>query len=257
MPLLPLPEYVRLAGPFGVSGFALAAVAGMAAGRLLLGQLLQRRPQVLADAADSLLPGLLGALVLGRLANQLAIVDLRWSQPLTWFAASGTSVSYAGAVVGAAVAGGLALRGKSAARRWAVADALAPAAALGVAVGWLGVPALGRPTAWLHPPLYGGLGVQPVQLYGCAGFLAIAAYLWWAYGRLDFPGQNAASFLCLMSAFRFVLGFLVPGPVWLGPWTAAQVGDGLLALAGLGAAWWLARAPQAAVGGAGGGGGVA
>ncbi len=244
MALLPLPQYIPVAGPFGVSGFSIAAAAGIAAGRLLLGRLLRARPDVRAEAVEVILPALVGALLLGRLANQVVVPDLRWHQPLTWFAASGTSLSYAGALPGAGLAVWWSLRGRPWARRLAVFDALAPAAALAVAVGWLGVPALGNPTAVFRAPLYGGIGVQPIQLYGAFGFAAIAAWLVWAYGRSDFPGQNLVTFVALMSAFRFVLGFLVPAPPLVPPWSAAQAADAVLALLGMGASLLLQRSAR-------------
>gem|GEM_PF-4819878 len=242
MALLPLPQYIRVAGPFGVSGFALAAAAGVLAGRLLLERLLRARPALRAEVLEAVIATLLGALVGGRLGNQLVIPDLRWRQPLTWLAASGTSLSYAGALVGACATVWWSLGGRPGGRRLAVLDALAPAAALAIAIGWLGVPALGRPTAAFRPPLYGGIGVQPIQLYGALGFAAIAAWLIREHGRSDYPGQNFVTFVALMSAFRFVLGFFVPSPPLLPPWSAAQAGDAALALLGVGAGLALQRA---------------
>lgn len=251
MALLPLSQYIRVAGPFGVSGFALTAAAGAVAGRGVLQALLRGGSPLRAEVLEVLLPLLLGALVGGRLGNQVVLPDLNWRQPLTWLSASGTSLSYAGALIGAGVAVWWSLGARPLRHRLQVLDLLAPAAAAGIAIGWLGVPALGHASAAFHPPLYGGVGVQPVQLYGAVGFAAIAAWLWRQASVLDFPGQNLATFVALMSAFRFVLGFLVPGPVVFGPWSAAQVADAVLALVGLVGGLLLQRLdqPGAAVGG--------
>lgn len=235
-PLLPLPQYIPLLGPFGVSGFLLAALAGGVAGRALTGRLLRDRPALRAPTLESLVPLLLGALVGGRLGNQLAIPDLRWAQPLTWLSATGTSLSYAGAVVGALLAVWWSLRPRPAGERLAVLDALAPGVALALGIGWLGMPALGRPEAAFRAPLYGGVGVQPVQLYGLLGFAGLAALLWWQRDRLDYAGQGLVTLVALGSAFRFVLGFAVPAPLALPPWSATQLADAALALLALGAA---------------------
>lgn len=246
--VLPLPPYVHIAGPFGVSGFVLAAGVGIAAGYLLTAYLLRAVPEQRASVLGSIVPLLLGALVGGRLGNQLVIPDLRWREPFTWLAATGTSLSYAGALLCAGAAVWWSLGSAAAGLRLAVLDALAPGAALGIAVGWLGVPALGSPTAAFRPPLYGGIGVQPIQIYGALGFTAIALWLIWQHRRLDFRGQGFATFIALMSAFRFVLGFAVPSPQLLPHWSATQVGDAVLAILGMGCALWLQRIEPATAG---------
>ena len=231
--MFPLPQFIRLLGPLGVSGFALAGLVGVLVGWLATVALGRRvAPALLPAADDALAWVLLGALIGGRLGNQVAMRDLTWS-PLTWFSLTGTSLSWAGGALGALAALlWWAHRRGTDARAWAVADLLAPGAALAMAVGWLGIPALGRPTAapW-RLTLPSGVGVQPLQPLGALAFAALAAALAWQLAHLDHLGQNVLTLLALGGAARFLLGFLEQGSPLLGPLTLTQLVDALLAVA--------------------------
>lgn len=243
--MLPLPSFIPLLGPIGISGFALAGIAGVLAGRLLTRHLARGGAGAVREAAeDALTPVLLGLLIGGRLGNQLWTQDLVWNGPLTWLKVTGTSLSFAGGLLGACAGLLWALRGRDdrLALSLAVADVFAPGAALAVAIGWVGVPVLGRVSSlpWALP-VAAGAGVQPVQVYGLLGFGAVAAWLTWQVNHLDYPGQNLVTFVVLLSAFRFVLGFSEQAPLWLGPWSPTQVADAGLAVAGLALGVWLRR----------------
>jgi len=234
---LGLPQFIPLVGAVGISGLGVAALAGLLAGWGLLALTLRGAPSGLRAAVAALAgPLLVGALCGARLGNQLQAPDLRWSQPFTWLAITGTSLSFTGGLVGAAASAWLGARPLPAAVRWAALDALAPGACLAVALGWLGLPAPGR----LGGFPVGPVGVQPVQLYALLGFAALAAALCWQWGRRDYPGQNAAAFVVLASTFRFVLAFGEQSTPVLGPWSLTQLGDGGAALAGLVLTAWLA-----------------
>ena len=234
--LLPLPPWVPILGPFGLSSFTLAALLGALGGRWLARRLagVGDGAAALRAAVDAALtPLAVGAVVGGRLGNQLLVPDLTWRDPLVWFAVTGASLSYAGALVGAGAA--LWWSRRAGQPSWlALADLLAPGAALGLAVGWLGMPGTGRPAP---PPfglvLGGGPSVVPLQLYGLVGFALLALLLTWQYPRRDYLGQNVASLVALGSAFRFVLGFAVPGPLSYGNWSLTQWGDVVLAAFGI------------------------
>jgi prolipoprotein diacylglyceryltransferase len=238
---VPLPPFVPLVGGLGTSPLALAALAGLLCAWAVVGRLLNRAArggpggEALVQAVGAAwLPGLAGALVGGRLANQVVAPDLRWDVPLTWLAVTGTSLSFAGALSGAALGAWWGMRALPAGARWAALDVLAPGAAAALAVGWLGLPAVGRqtglPWGW---PVGGGLAVHPVQLYGLVGFGALAALLGWQLPRRDFPGQNAVTFAVLAAALHFTLGFYAQTTPVLGPWSAAQLGDAAWVAAGL------------------------
>lgn len=153
-------------------------------------------------------------------------------------------LSYYGGLVGGLVA--LALfarrRGLSIAR---LADAAAPAVALGQAIGHLGCliggDSYGIPTTlpWAvvyeNPGAVAPLGVplHPTQAYEAIGLAVLfGALLRWgdALGRLG-PGAVAGAYLVGLSTLRFVLFFLRDEPaVLLGLKTAQWIGLGLGAL---------------------------
>ncbi len=199
-------------------------------------------PQVRATTESLIGPLLLGALLGGRLLNQVAVPDLQLSAPQTWLAITGASVSFTGALAGAAVAAWWALRPRPGAVGWTALDTLAPAASLAVALGWLGLPVVGRQTQWPWGwPAAPGILVQPVQIYGAAAFLALAGYLAWQLRRLDYPGQNVATFLALAGAVRLVLAFAAQATPALGAWSLTQLGDAATVAAGLALAAVLGR----------------
>jgi hypothetical protein len=221
-----LPQVVNLFG-LELSGLLVAAAPALLAGAAAAAALGRRDPGARAAAAAAAVPLLCGALLGGRLANQALAPDLRPADPATWFLLTGTSVSFSGALTGAAAGAALGLRGLGRAKQWAALDLLSVAAAVAVAVGWLGIPTRSR------------LGLPAADL-GLAGFAALAGLLWWQWPRRDYAGQNAATFVVLASALRFALGFLLPGAPLLGPWSLTQLGDAATGLAGLGLTSFLA-----------------
>lgn len=246
--LFPLPSFVKVYGPLGVSSLALCGIAGTLAGRLLTGWLYRNAAPPFHEALElSFGPLLLGLLVGARALNQFAVGDLVWYNPFSWLHVTGYSLSFTGGLVGAVLAVVWFVRRRNEGDALAVLDALAPGAALAVAVGWLGVPVLGRIThvPWALP-VSPGIGIQPVQIYGFLGFGTIAAALSWQSGRVDYVGQNFISFVFLMAAFRFVLGFTEQTPAVAGPWSLTQLADAGTVLAGVGLAAWMRRPVRAA-----------
>ena len=241
--LFPLPSFVKVYGALGVSSLALCGIAGTVAGRFLTNRLYRGTRDPFRETLDLALgPLLVGLLIGARLFNQFAVGDLIWYNPFSWVRVTGYSLSFTGGLVGAAVAVvWLVVRWRQG-NPFAILDALAPGAALAVAIGWLGVPVLGRIThvPWA-PAVAPGTGIQPVQLYGFLGFAVIAAALSWQSSRVDYVGQNFISFVLLMAAFRFLLGFTEQTPAVVGPWSLTQVADAATVVAGLGLAAWIRR----------------
>jgi len=141
-------------------------------------------------------------------------------------------------------------------------DALAPAMALGQAIGRLGCMAAGccygtechapwavtftLPEAHLLSGTPLNQALHPVQLYTFAVELAIVGILVLLYRRRSFPGQIAAVFFMLEGLSRIVLevwrGDLDRG-VWFGlSWLSTGRLTGLaFILFGAGLAWWFRR----------------
>lgn len=241
--LFPLPSFVKVYGPLGVSSLTLCGIAGTLGGRFLTRRLNRGTVPPFREALELVLgPLLLGLVVGARLFNQFAVGDLVWYNPLSWLRVTGYSLSFTGGLVGAVIAVAWFASWRREGRPLAILDALAPGAALAVAIGWLGVPVLGRIThvPWAMPA-GPGVGIQPVQIYGFLGFAAIAAALSWQSFRVDYVGQNFISFVLLMTAFRFLLGFTAQTPAVVGPWSLTQVADAGTVLAGLGLAAWVRR----------------
>jgi phosphatidylglycerol:prolipoprotein diacylglycerol transferase len=106
---------------------------------------------------------------------------------------------------------------------WATADVLAPAVALGQAVGRLGCFAAGccygRPTSvpWavtFRDPYAGrtvgtplDVALHATQLYESMAALALFGFLLWLSRRRRFPGQVALAYIGLYAGARFVIEF--------------------------------------------------
>jgi phosphatidylglycerol---prolipoprotein diacylglyceryl transferase len=123
-----------------------------------------------------------------------------------------------GGIVGGTVAGLMAARWFGL-PMWTVADALAPALALGTAFGRVGCYlngcCYGRPThlPWgVHFPAdsfagleFGNAPVHPSQLYFAAAGLGLFALTWWLRRRLSVPGTLFWTFIIVFALVRIPL----------------------------------------------------
>lgn len=207
-----MPDFVPLWGSFGVSGFALAVLAGSLAAAPWAARALRAAYGDRVDAAwDAVLAGIVAAMAGGRLAHLLAsgrpggVLELR-----AWLGVGASDLSFVGGLLAAFGAAALWLKraglppGDGLAR-------LVPPLCLAISIGWLGVPVAGTFTAvpW-GLPWAPGVRAHPVPLYGALGFAALCLFFAWrqrARGRNEGPGQDVAVFLFLASALRLVLGF--------------------------------------------------
>lgn len=163
-------------------------------------------------------------------ARLLHVVD-RWSQysgdPLGVFAFQRGGLAIEGALIGGLVTGVLAAR-LNRIPVLPLADAVAPAALLGQAIGRLGClvtgDALGGRTtlpwgvAYTNPgSMAGELGVayQPVFAYEGLWDLAVLAVLWRIRHRVTRPGALFGSYLMLYAVGKFGVTFLREERVWL------------------------------------------
>lgn len=127
-------------------------------------------------------------------------------------------------------------------------DAFTPGLTVGYAVGmfgvWLGstldTPLLmGRPTGVPWASVVGFERVHPTQIYLLVA--AVGIYIVLRAQRHPAAGVAFLTFLLLQGISRFVVDVFVQSVPLVGPLTAAQVGSGIVALAGLGGLVWAAR----------------
>lgn len=248
------PVLVHL-GPFALSWYGLAVTAAIAVGVFLAIRL--ARPlgipgvELERIAVWTLVGGLVGA-------RALHVID-RWelyaAAPIHVIAIWNGGLAIAGAVLGGTLAGSVAAWTHRLPVR-ALADAVAPAAILGQAIGRLGClvtgDAVGAPTTgfgvtYTHPgAMVPQLGVayEPVFLYEAAWDLGLFAVLMALRGRLA-VGHLFALYLGLYGAGKFALTSLRVEKVWVAGLQEAQLLAILaMVLAVAWAAWpalWRAR----------------
>ena len=246
-------------GPFALGWYGLFVALAIGVGLwLALGEAGRRGlpvAQVESLATWVFVGGVIGA-------RALHVID-RWDlyapHPLGVFAIWNGGLAIMGAVLGGTVTGvtvawwrGLPVR--------AIADAAAPGAILGQAIGRFAClftgDAVGRATSgfgvtYLNPgAMVPQLGVtyEPVFLYEMIWDLAVFAVLWWLRPRLRIDGQLFALYLASYAIGKFTLSFLRTETVWFAGLQEAQLlSMAALALAVLWARWSARRSvPSAA-----------
>jgi phosphatidylglycerol---prolipoprotein diacylglyceryl transferase len=244
-----LPRLIEL-GPFTLYSFGLMVVVGFSLGIMLAGRLARER----GLPGDAFMDGAVLILFASIAGARLLFVALHWREYAPHAGASlaiwqGGMSFHGGA--GAGVAAGLLYMWRRRLPMLAMADAAAPALALGYAVGRLGCLlngcCYGVPTTlpWALPGVYcqdadRSLSYHPTQVYSALIGLVLMAGLVHAYRRPHRVGQVMALFLGGYSVYRFGIEALRAGvtakvlPVGL---TEAQVFS-LFAVAAA-AAWWL------------------
>ncbi|HEY6203907.1 MAG TPA: prolipoprotein diacylglyceryl transferase [Candidatus Limnocylindria bacterium] len=245
------PVIVHL-GPLALSWYGLFVAVAIGVG-MWLAIHEARRKGLPMEQVESLATWVLVGGVVG--ARALHVID-RWdlyaTHPLGIFAIWNGGLAIMGAVLGGTLAGVLVARRRGLPVR-AIADAAAPAAILGMAIGRFAClftgDAVGRPTngfgiTYLNPgAMVPQLGVayEPVFLYEMGWDLGVFALLWWLRPRLHIDGQLFAVYLALYAIGKFVLTFWRTETVWLAGLQEAQ----LLSIAALALAaawaWWSAR----------------
>ncbi len=258
------PKILEL-GPLTIHTYGLLLATAFLVATALLARLLERDGVARSRAWDLgfvvIVAALLGAKIL-MVATNWSYYSSDFSRLLTleFWQAGG---AFFGGLLGATVGSYLYLRRHPNLHFWTVADAAAPAIALGQVIGRIGCFAAGcdygRSTdvAWavtftseyanqnvgipLNVPLH------PVQLYEAAGALVIFAILLWLHGRRLFQGQGICSYFFLYGALRFFNEFYrgdrEPGFVVDGLVSVHQLISLLLMLAGLLLFWALWRRP--------------
>lgn len=237
------PVLVHL-GPVALSWYGLAVGLALVTGVWLAFRECRRKGIPVDPVADVVFWVVAGGLVGGRLLHVIDRWDWYAANPAQILAVQNGGLAILGALLGGAIAGGVAAwRRRLPVRR--LFDAAAPALILGQAIGRFGClvtgDALGAPTngswgiVYLNPnALAPRLGVpfQPVFFYEQLWDLAVFAVLWSVRRRLKADGQLFALYLGLYAAGKFALTFLRTETIWFWGLQEAQIlALGALALA--------------------------
>lgn len=251
------PVIVHL-GPLTLGWYGLFVVLALVVG-VWLALREARRKGLPADQIESLaFWAIAGGIVGARLLHVIDRWDLYAADPMAVLAIWNGGLAILGGVLGGTLTGlvvawhrGLPIR--------AIADAVAPAAILGQAIGRfaclftgdaVGAPTTGFGITYLNPgALVPRLGVayEPVFLYEMAWDLGVFLLLWWLRTRPRVAGELFAVYLALYALGKFALTFRRTETVWVAGLQEAQ----LLALIALGFAalwtvWPRALAPRPA-----------
>lgn len=241
------PVLVRL-GPLALSWYGLAVAGAILVGVWLAIRL--ARPLGIGGAELERLATwtIVGGLVGARLLHVVDRWELYAPAPIHVLAIWNGGLAIEGAVLGGTLAGTLAAATHRLPVR-ALSDAVAPAAALGQAIGRLGClftgDAVGAPTSgfgvtYTHPgAMVPQLGVayEPVFLYEMAWDLAVFAVLMALRGRLA-GGRLFALYLGLYAVGKFAITSLRTEKVWLAGLQEAQLLAVVLVIVALGWTAW-------------------
>lgn len=214
-------------GHLHVGWYGLAVALAIGVGLWLANREVRRR-ELPHDAVWSVGIWIAGGGFLG--ARLLHVVD-RWSQysgdPLQIFAFQRGGLAIEGALIGG-LAAGLVAAWLSRIPVLPLADAVAPAAILGQAIGRLGClvtgDALGGPTSLPWGVAYTnsasmakelGVPYQPVFAYEALWDALVLALLWRLRRRLTQPGTLFGSYLMLYAVGKFGVTFLRDERVWV------------------------------------------
>ncbi len=218
-------------GDIAVPSFWVTAFLGFFVGFLVIRNDVVRRGYGVELAYDLILYSYIG----GWVGARLFLIPTGWEyfvkDPVA-FLLSGSGWVWYGGIVGGGVGVWLLAR-----RRHlpflCMADVMAPALAVGLAIGRIGCQLAGDGDYGVPTDLPWGMSypngvvptserVHPAPLYEMLACLAIFAYLWrrrWIDTR---PGQLFARYLILSAMVRFLIEFIRRNPRWLFGLTTAQ-----------------------------------
>jgi len=239
-------------GPIPIHWFGIFLALAIAAAGWAISREFQRRGLEGRLAWDAAVVGAIGGLVGAR----LWVIFESWTDfidnPLR-FIFSGGGLAWYGGLLGGTIAVTLFFRRHSI--PWlAGADAVAPALALGHAVGRIGCQVSGdgdwgsettlpwgmayphAVVGWNYPP---GVRVHPTPIYEMLAYLAVFAFLWRTRHKTEPSGRQFGRYLTLAGIARFLVEFVRINPrVALGM-SVAQLVSLVLIVVGLGL--WIGR----------------
>jgi phosphatidylglycerol:prolipoprotein diacylglycerol transferase len=241
-----IPDTLHL-GPIPIHWFGILLALAMLAAGWALGREFARRGLDARWAWDAVVFGSLGGLVGARLWVIVESWPAFLDAPLR-FVFSGGGLAWYGGFVGGAIALTRYFRRHRIA--WLDgADAVAPALALGHAIGRIGCQVSGdgdwgtettlpwgmaypyAVVGWDKPP---GVHVHPTPIYEMLAYLAVFAYLWRTRHHANPPGRQFGRYLVLAGAARFLVEFVRINPRVAFGLSVAQLVSLLLIVVGAG-----------------------
>jgi len=239
------PIFLRL-GPLEIRYYGLMYVISFVIAYFIVKHEAQRKR--LFSKPDDVLDLLLVVIPLGIVFARLYYVAFQWawyrSAPWEVFMVWHGGLAIHGGFIGGVIGLWIVTRWKRI-PFWRLADAVAPALALGLVLGRIGNflngDAFGTPTTlpWgvVFPPAspagqtYPGLPLHPAMLYEALGNLLILGLLWRLRVRPAKDGFLSSVYFISYGLVRFACEFFRGDALMLGSWRAAQVASGLLILA--------------------------
>jgi phosphatidylglycerol:prolipoprotein diacylglycerol transferase len=212
-------------GPLTIHSYGLLLATAFLVATALVARLAEKDGIARSRAWDLgfviLISGLLGAKLLMIITNAGYYLSSP-SQLLSLDFWRSGGVFYGG-LLGALLGSYLYLRRDRSISFWKMADAAAPAIALGQAVGRLGCFAAGcdygtqsnAPWAVTFTSEYAhqyvgvpvNIALHPVQLYESASAFLLCGFLVWLHGQRSFPGQIFCAYVSVYAVLRFFLEF--------------------------------------------------
>ncbi len=228
-------------GPLEVRWYGLLYAIGWLLGYVLIGQLVKkRRLMTIEHFQNYFIYGLIATVIGARIGSILSELPYYMQNPGEIIAIWHGGVSFHGGLVGVLLFSWWYFR-RHKVSFLAMADVVAPVAALTLGIGRLGnfinSEFYGTPTNLPWGVVFPGIAGarHPTQIYESLFMLALAAFLWWRVGKSTKKGETFAAFIIIYAVGRFIIEMLKDpvGVTHIGPLTWGQFWNVPMILAGL------------------------
>ncbi|MDW7740648.1 MAG: prolipoprotein diacylglyceryl transferase [Bacillota bacterium] len=168
----------------------------------------------------SIIGGIVGARLLSVALNPASYLD----NPLSVFALNQGGLAYFGGLAGGALAAFIYTR-KYRINLWIMADIIAPALALGEAIGRLGCDVYGyASTQAPFPRIVNGIAYHNIPLYNSLATLGIFVVLWYLRDKVS-RGQLFLLYLLMYGVSRTFIDYFRGDQVFISLFNSAQLGS--------------------------------
>jgi prolipoprotein diacylglyceryl transferase len=200
-----LPRMIHL-GPLPLHLYGITLVLGVVAGCLIAMQAAREKSINPNDVVDFAIYALIAGIVFARLVFAVQNLPAFIASPLSVFALQEGGLSFHGGLLGGLLAGIWFVKRKQLSF-WSFADMIAPALAIGEAVGRIGCDLYGKPVSGgMLPIIINGIKYHNVPLYTGVSSLGIFFILWFSRKKVK-PGSLFPLYIMLYSIARFLIEF--------------------------------------------------